>query len=205
MAMAMTLLLQLLHFLLVLLTTTTTTTTSGYMGTTHCLSVLSSPATQRAISLLFHSFPSTQEFSQVLYWQSILTMAGFKVGSKVIVKNSRVNIPAIITKAEGSKLWQIEYVVIENGRHTGNFVSGMKSQQMRKPKADEFPEEQQEEEDCNEVMSFAIQLEPKKKKNFFGNQALKFHLEIIISRLSLCLLLLMLLHGCCQHQFRFRQ
>jgi hypothetical protein len=65
----------------------------------------------------------------------------FKVDSKVIVKNKSILIPAIIRKAEGSKLWQIEYVDIEDRKPTGHFASGMKSQQMREPKGDEFPEE----------------------------------------------------------------
>jgi hypothetical protein len=67
------------------------------------------------------------------------------------LKNKSLLIPAIIRKAEGSKLWQIKYIDIETRRPTGNFVSGMKSQQMRKPKAGEFSEEQDDED---VVMSF---------------------------------------------------
>ena len=59
------------------------------------------------------------------------------VGSQVIVK--RTGLPAIIQESEGTKQWKIQLVDPENGTPTSTFLQGMKSQMIRRPKANEFP------------------------------------------------------------------
>jgi hypothetical protein len=69
-----------------------------------------------------------------------LTMMGFRVGSRVIIKAGKL--PGAIKASEGPKIWEVQLVDPESGRLSAMTMNGLKSQQMRMPKKDEFPEEQ---------------------------------------------------------------